>query len=123
MTRTLRALVVAAVLLASLFGVTTASASPAPATSVSQAQLAHTTATADSVASPRAQYQCAASLVPPPPYQVYQYACVITSGFLQYVAHCINGLLVSTGWLPKGTYRGTLTCLAGILYVAKFTQG
>lgn len=129
MSKTLRALIVAATLLMGLFGATNAFASTYPTTAASHvtagassAQVSHATPDSAQALAPQAKYSCATTLVPP--YYVFTYSCVITSGFVQYVAHCDDDVtLVSTGWLPVGIWRGTLTCASGILFVAKYTQG
>lgn len=125
MSRTLRALVVGVTLLIGLFGATTAFASPNPATSASHAvavsaPAAHTVSAVDNVQAPAAKYQCATTLLPP--YITFTYSCVITSGFVQYIAHCVDGSLVTTGWLPIGIQRGSLSCASTILLVAKYTE-
>ena len=127
MSRTLRAFIVATALLAGMFGASTAFASPNPATVASHAATgsisapaARAVTAADGTVSPDAQYQCATTFAPP--YLTFGYSCVIKSGFVQYVAHCVDQTTVSTGWLPVGTWRGTLTCASTIVYVAKYTE-
>ncbi len=117
MSKTLRALVVAATLLTSLFGATTAAFAATTPTTASQASHA-----ASGILAPQAKYNCATTFTPP--YTVFTYSCVITAGFVQYIATCDDDVTrMTTGWLPVGIWRGNLTCKNGILYVSKFTQG